>query len=143
MQKHVTGAILGASALALCVGLSLSAGAEQRRAGIAPRADVNGIWQAVNTANWDIQDHSARPGPPQFGALFATPAGQGVVVGNEIPYQPWALEKKKQHFADRFTADPEAKCYMPGIPRATYMPFPFQIVQGTSKIMMVYEFAGA
>jgi hypothetical protein len=105
--------------------------------------NLNGIWQAVNTANWDLQDHHAQPGPPQFGALFAVPAGVGVVVGNEIPYQPWALERRKANFEKRLTDDPEAKCYMPGVPRATYMPFPFQIVQGATKIMFVYEFAGA
>src|SRR6516165_1432864 len=63
--------------------------------------DLNGLWQALNEANWDIQAHAAQPGPPQFGALFAEPAGTGIVEGNEIPYQPWALAKKKQNFADR------------------------------------------
>src|SRR5262245_50464130 len=59
------------------------------------KPDLSGIWQAVNTANWDLQAHAARPGPPQLGALLATPAGLGVVEGNEIPYQPWAVAKKK------------------------------------------------
>jgi hypothetical protein len=117
-------------------------------AGQAPRTkdgkpDLSGIWQALNSANWDIQAHAARPGPPQLGALLAAPAGLGVVEGNEIPYQPKALEQRKKNFESRWTADPEAKCYLPGIPRATYMPFPFQIVQGTDKIMMVYEYAAA
>jgi hypothetical protein len=107
------------------------------------KPNLNGVWQALNTANWDIQDHSAQAGPPQFGALFSMPAGAGVVVGNDLPYKAAALARKQENFAKRFTQDPEAKCYMPGIPRATYMPFPFQIVQGTNKIMMVYEFAGA
>jgi hypothetical protein len=103
--------------------------------------NFNGIWQALNSANWDIEAHEARPGPPQFGALFASPAGLGVVVDGPIPYQPSAAAKKKENFAKRWTEDPEAKCYLPGIPRATYMPFPFQIVQSTDRIMMVYEFA--
>jgi hypothetical protein len=107
------------------------------------RPNLSGIWQAMNEANWDIRAHEARPGPPQFGALFAEPAGIGVVDGNEIPYQPWALEQQQKNFATRWTADPEAKCYMPGIPRATYMPFPFQVVQGTDKIIMAYPFASA
>src|SRR5207247_847109 len=76
-----------------------------------------------------------------LGALLAAPAGIGVVEGNEIPYQPWAIEKRKQNFANRWTEDPEVKCYMPGVPRATYMPFPFQIIQGTDTIMIVYEYA--
>ncbi len=106
------------------------------------RPNLNGIWQALNTANWDVEAHEARPGPPQLGALLAAPAGLGVVDG-QIPYQPWAAAKKKENFDKRWTADPEAKCYLPGIPRATYMPFPFQIVQGTDKVMMIYEYAAA
>src|SRR5215510_15427323 len=79
--------------------------------------DLNGIWQAMNTANWDLLDHSAQPGPLwQLGAIGAVPAGQGVVEGGEIPYKPAALEKKKHNFANRMKEDPEAKCYMPGIP---------------------------
>ncbi len=69
------------------------------------KPDLSGIWQAVNTAAWDLQDHSGRLG---------VPAGRGVVEGNEIPYQPWALKKKQENFANRATADPEAKCYLPG-----------------------------
>lgn len=75
------------------------------------RPNLNGIWQALNTANWDIEAHEARPGPPQLGALLATPAGLGVVDG-PIPYQPWAAAKKKDHFNKRWTEDPEAKCYL-------------------------------
>jgi hypothetical protein len=67
----------------------------------------------------------------------------GVVVDGEIPYLPAALEKKKQNFANRVELDPEMKCFMPGVPRATYMPHPFQIIQSTDVIMMVYQFAGA
>ena len=119
-----------------------------------PNPNLNGLWQALNEANWDLQVHAAQPGPPQFGALYAQPAGPGVVEGNEIPYQPWALAKKKDNFEKRFVRvkydafrmiplDPEAKCYLPGVPRATYMPFPFQIVQGNKKIVIAYEFAAA
>jgi hypothetical protein len=104
------------------------------------RPNLNGIWQALNTANWDIEAHEARPGPPQLGALLAAPAGLGVVDGS-IPYQPWAAAKKKENFDKRWSIDPEAKCYLPGVPRATYMPFPFQIAQATNKIVMVYEYA--
>ncbi len=96
------------------------------------KPNISGIWQAMNTANWDLQDHSAQAGPMwQLGAIGAEPAGQGVAEGNEIPYQPPAAAKKKENFANRTSQDPEAKCYMPGIPRATYMPFPFQIIQST------------
>jgi hypothetical protein len=108
------------------------------------RPDLNGIWQAINTANWDLEDHSARQGPMwELGAIGAAPPGQGVVQGGPIPYKPEALEKKKKNFTNRRTDDPEAKCYMPGIPRATYMPYPFQVVQSSTDILMVYEYATA
>jgi hypothetical protein len=108
------------------------------------KPNLNGIWQALGTANWEIQDHPAYSGPMwELGAIGAVPAGQGVVEGNEIPYRPEALAKKKENFKNRRTLDPEAKCYMPGIPRATYMPYPFQIVQTPKDILMVYEYATA
>jgi len=94
------------------------------------KPDLNGIWQAINTANWDIQDHPARQGIVlSLGAAFSVPGGLGVVDGNEIPYQPWALAKKTENAQRWLTADPEIKCFMPGVPRATYMPYPLQIVQ--------------
>jgi hypothetical protein len=114
--------------------------------------DLNGIWQAMNTAYWDIQDHSAQAGPVlQLGAWGSVPAGMGIVEGNDVPYQPWALEKKKENFAKRLAVDPadltlgdpELKCYLPGVPRATYLPFPFQIIQSTDTILISYEFADA
>jgi hypothetical protein len=124
-----------------------------RLAGTA-NPNLNGLWQSLTEANWDIQAHAAQPGPPQFGALFTQPAGPGIVEGNELPYQPAALAKKKDNFEKRFVRlnsdgvrleplDPEAKCYLPGVPRATYMPFPFQIIQGNKKIVIAYEFSSA
>jgi hypothetical protein len=125
-----------------------------RLAGTA-NPDLNGIWQAITTANWDIQDHDAQPGlhPELEGAYDAQPPGQGIVEGGEIPYQPWALAKKKENFAKRAivdvsddvkrheTGDPELKCFMPGVPRAAYMPFPFQLVQGSSPFILIsYEY---
>mgnify|MGYP003309947150 CR=1 FL=1 len=107
------------------------------------RPDLNGIWQAIGTAHWDIQDHPAGGGPPEMGAIGAIPPGQGVVVGNEIPYQPWALEQKQQNFENRYTEDPEIKCYLPGVPRATYLPYPFRIIQGDKMIMFIYGFSDA
>jgi hypothetical protein len=107
------------------------------------KPDLSGIWQTLGTAHWNLEDHPASAGPPELGALGATPPGKGVVVGGEIPYQPWAKEQRQQNFAVRFREDPEAKCYLPGVPRATYMPYPFQILQGTGKIMIVYGVAEA
>jgi hypothetical protein len=108
------------------------------------KPNLNGIWQAAAVeANWDLQAHASEPGPPGFGAVFGRPAGVGVVEGNDIPYQPWALARKNENYQQRYALDPEAKCQMPGVPRATYMPFPFQIVQGASKMLVTYEFADA
>ena len=117
-------------------------GAPARVARIGGKPNFTGLWQALTGANWDIQDHSTEPGPfYQLGAAFAIPAGQGIVEGNEIPYKPEALEQRRLNRLNRWTADPEIKCYMPGIPRANYMPFPFQIVQGDATIAFAYEFA--
>jgi hypothetical protein len=103
------------------------------------KPDLQGVWQALTTAAWDIQDHPGQlfPGlPPRFGV----PAGQGVVEGNEIPYQPWALGQKQKNYENRMTADPEARCYMPGVPRVTYMPYPFQIFQFEDRVVILYEY---
>jgi len=107
------------------------------------KPNLNGIWQALNTANWDIEAHAAAPGLiAELGASIAVPGGLGVVEG-EIPYKPEALAKKKANYTDRLKLDPENKCYLPGVPRGTYMPFPFQILQSQKHIMIVHEFAGA
>jgi hypothetical protein len=95
------------------------------------RPDLQGIWQVVNSAAWDLLDHNATLG---------VPAGRGVVDGNTIPYQPWAVKKKQENFANRATLDPERKCYLPGVPRITYMPHPFQIVYGADKVNVLYEY---
>ena len=127
--------------------LAATLSAQQRAIYRAPRtpdghADLNGIWQALGTANADLQDHPSYGGPYfQMGSLGAVPAGRGVVEGGEIPYKPEALATKKANFANRWKQDPEVKCYMPGIPRAAYMPFPFQIVQSSNVILMAYEYA--
>jgi len=96
------------------------------------KPDFNGIWEALNTASWDIQDHTGQLG---------IPPGQGVVEGNEIPYLPAALAKKQENFASRKTADvTEANCFLPGVPRITYMPYPFQITQSSKAIAFSYEY---
>jgi hypothetical protein len=108
------------------------------------KPNLNGIWQTLNTANWDLQGHAARAGQlVALGAVGAVPAGRGVVEGDEIPYLPAAAAKKKENFEKWMTADPEIRCYLPGVPRATYMPYPFQIVQTPKYILIAYEFAGA
>ena len=98
------------------------------------KPDLSGVWQVVNTAAWDLQAHPAQKD---------LPAGLGVVEGNEIPYQPWAAAKKQENFANRATADPESKCYLPGVPRITYMPYPFQIFQTPKNIAITYEYVHA
>ena len=106
--------------------------------------NLNGIWQAVNEANWNLEPHAAEASPVvAVGALGAAPAGLGVVTEGKIPYKPEALKQRDQNYAKRIELDPEVKCYLPGVPRATYMPFPFQIVQGNNRIIIAYGFANA
>ena len=106
--------------------------------------DLNGIWQSINTANWDIEPHAAGPGiVRQLGAVAAIPPGRGIVDGGSIPYRPEARAQRDENFAKRLELDPEIKCYLPGVPRATYMPFPFQIIQSGQHVMIVHEYAGA
>src|SRR6266849_1141059 len=151
MGNWLRGARFAGAAAVLMTALQLSpipaaSGAEAYKASRAAdgKADLNGIWQALNTANWDLQEHAARPGVVvALGAAGAVPAGLGVVEGDEIPYLPAAAAKKKENFANRLTADPEIKCYLPGVPRGAYMPHPFQIIQGTKTIMIAYQYAGA
>jgi hypothetical protein len=122
------------------------------------KPDLNGIWQALNEANYDIEGHMARPamalragpfGPVPaapvlaLGAVGAVPPSVGVVEGGEIPYKPEALAKKKQNQQDWLNKDPEIKCYLPGVPRATYMPYPFQILESAKALTFVYEYDGA
>jgi len=128
----------------------------------APRAengkpDLNGIWQAMNEANYDLEGHNARPamalrpgpyGPVPaasvlaLGAVGAVPPSLGVVEGGEIPYKPEALAQKKKNQENWVTSDPEIKCYLPGVPRATYIPQPFRIFQSNSQLFFAYQYAG-
>jgi hypothetical protein len=109
------------------------------------KPDLNGIWQTLDTsAGWDIQPHSAQAGPVvALGAEFAVPPGLGIVEGGEIPYLESALAQRQQNYQNRLTADPEIKCFMPGVPRATYMPYPFQIVQTPDFVMITYEYSAS
>ena len=108
------------------------------------KPNLNGIWQAMNTANWELEAHAARPGlVVALGAKGAEPGGMGVVEGGEIPYLPAAREQKNANFAHRLTGDPEVKCFLPGVPRATYMPYPFQIFHSEKAIFFAYEYDGA
>lgn len=109
------------------------------------KPNLNGLWQAMTTANWDLEDHSAQAGNViELGAIDAIPAGYGVIEGGgTIPYKPEALAKKKENFANRLKLDPEIKCYLPGIPRASYMPYPFQITQSNNDILFAYSYDAA
>jgi len=170
MRKRLHGVVVAGAAGAVIVALSCAMGPLSAQAPTAgqfppyqpPRGtdgnpDVSGFWQAFVTANIDLLDHDAQPGPtPEtMGAYGAWPAGQGIVEGGEIPYRPEALARKQQNADNRMTVnissdarrhetgDPELKCYRPGVPRATYMPFPFQIIQSQQYILIVHEYANA
>ena len=169
MQIRVRGAMIAMAAV-VATGLGLAPTPTAAQAPFAelfppytaPRTadgkpNLNGVWQAFVTANWDIQTHAAQPGPhPEImGAWGAGPAGQGIVEGGEIPYRPEALTKKRENFEKRMipkvtndpqrfdTGEPELQCYRPGVPRANYMPFPFHIFQTPAEILIVYEYKGA
>jgi hypothetical protein len=123
------------------------------------KPDFSGIWQANSSAHWDLLSHDARPivGQPgaypdvpvlaapvvALGALGWIRADLGVVDGDEIPYQPWAAARQQENVANVLDRDPELRCYLPGVPRAMYMPHKFQIIQGTTKVMMAFEFRNA
>jgi len=157
-RMTIAGAAIAGVAL-MTAGLPLAAQAPAYRpVRVAGKPDLNGIWQALNEANYDIEAHEARPalalrpgpyGPVPaaavlaLGAVGSVPPGLGVVEDGAIPYKPEALAKRKVNQANWLTADPEIKCYLPGVPRATYMPYPFQILQSSSALTFVYEYAGA
>lgn len=127
------------------------------------KPNFNGVWQALNEANWDLQAHEARagmvtqkgvyeydyarvPAAPvvALGAAAGVPASVGVVQGDgQIPYKPEAATIKQENNENWIDRDPELKCYLPGTPRAMYMPYPFAIVQGTDKIHMTFAFSNA
>ena len=151
------GAVVG-----LIVALTVN-GSSGQAARVARTADgrpnLNGIWQVMNTANWDLLAHTVRPAVAQrgvyadqlvpaapvlaLGSVGGVPAGPGVVEGNEIPYTPEAAARKKENAEHWLDRDPEVRCYMPGIPRAMYMPYPVQVTQGTDRIQMVFAYANA
>jgi hypothetical protein len=136
-----------AVALAAAIGVAASAAeAQQRPDRVGGHPNLNGIWQARNAAYWNLEAHSAADLGEQFwklGALAAVPAGQSVVEGGDLPYKQEALAKRDENRAGWPASDPVAKCYMPGIPRANYQPFPFQIIQGDQDILFAYAFAKA
>src|SRR5690606_23830611 len=137
-----------ATVMLICTALMLSAGAEAQRAADVPRLangkpDFSGVWQSLTTANWNVETHAASAGPPEYGTLLATPPGRGIVDGGEIPYLPAAALQRQRNFESRWTEDPEVKCYMPGVPRANYMPYPFQIFHSDRHMLFAYQFAGA
>lgn len=120
------------------------------------RPNLNGIWQALTTAHWDLEAHGAAPGayPQLLGAWGAQPGGQSIVEGGVIPYRPEAVARRRANFDNRTTAsvpgdgvdpplgDPELKCWMPGVPRSMYMPYPLQIVQTPDAMLITHEFNG-
>src|SRR5262245_29425497 len=81
---------------------------------------LQGVWQVRNNAAFGLEDHVARD---------RRPAGRSVVDGGTIPYLPAAAAKRLEYAANQRTADPLEKCYMPGVPRIMYLPFPFRVYQ--------------
>jgi len=160
--RSVLAAVAGAALTALVSFWITPVSGQQAAAYRAPRGadghpDLNGIWQALNEANYDVEMHMARPAlqtrqgpygpvpaPPvlALGAVASVPPGVGVVEG-ELPYKPEALAQRNKNRENWVNADPEIKCYLPGVPRANYMPHPFQIFQSSKAIFFAYQYAGA
>jgi len=141
LKGTISGGVVLASLLSVEQTPSLAQAPAAKAAAATPhrtadgKPDFNGFWEALNTAAWDIQDHIGQLG---------IPPGQGVVEGNELPYLPAALAKKRENFANRAKADPvEAYCYLPGVPRVMYMPYPFEVTQTPQTIAMSFQFAHA
>ena len=122
------------------------------------KPDFNGIWQALGPANYDVERHLARtsmmlrqgphgplPALPllRLGAVGSVPGSMGIVDGGVIPYKPEAQKKRDENRLNWIDRDPEVKCYMPGVTRANYMPFPFKIIQNQKQFFIAYEYAGA
>jgi hypothetical protein len=104
--------------------------------------DFSGVWQSLNSAHWNLEPHTAQDGGvPQLGGQFAVAPGQGVVVGGRIPYLDDAIAQRDTNYASRLDEDPEGKCYLGGVPRSTYMPYPFQIVQDDATVGIIYQYA--
>jgi hypothetical protein len=150
MGNPVKGAV--AIAAVFCAALSGCTSQDQpaeqagRAERVAGQPNFNGVWRALNSANWNLEGHSASALTEfwQLGALGAIPAGQSVVQGSgKIPYLPEAIAQRDANRAGWPKADPETLCYLPGIPRANYMPYAFQIVQGGGDILFVYEYSSA
>ena len=94
------------------------------------RANLQGIWMAVNRAAYDLEDHPAR---------HDMPAGRSVVDGGAIPYQPWAAEQRRVNFETRATADPLKSCFLPGVPRVMALEHPFHIFQTDGHVAITFE----
>jgi len=136
-----------AAALAAIMLVAPGGALAQQPSRLGGKPNLNGVWQVLNTANWDLEPHDAQQAPvapEKLGAIGAVPPGLGVVEGGKIPYLPAALEQREKNRKSAPTADPEAACYQPGIPRATYIDHPFQIVQAADgDILIAYEYAAA
>lgn len=110
------------------------------------KPNLSGIWQSMNPAYWDLEPHEARHGPLialAAGAHLAVPPGLGIVEGGMLPYKPGMREVKDDNLRNWLARDPAAKCFLPGVPRATYKPYPFQIFQAPDATLISYQFAGA
>ncbi|MDA1074924.1 MAG: hypothetical protein O3A63_09245 [Proteobacteria bacterium] len=150
---------LAISAILLMPSATMAADYKAPRGPGGKHPDLNGIWQALNEANYDLELHVAktslatREGPHgpvpaietlYIGTIGSVPPGLGVVTGDgKIPYTADALKIKQENQQNWLQRDPEIKCYLPGVPRANYMPYPFQIFQGEDTLFMAYQYAGA
>lgn len=95
--------------------------------------DFRGIWQVRDTAYVNIEGHRGEKGIAAARSLVVDPPN------GKIPYKPEALARRQENYKNRATADPSLKCYQAGVPRATYLPTPLQILQSPGNFAIVYE----
>jgi hypothetical protein len=93
------------------------------------KPDFSGIWQSGGVSLYG--DPATQPRP----AANAAPAPRPQAA----PYQEWALPKIKEYTDDLGKADPIARCFLPGVPRITTMPMPFEIMQKSDRVAILYE----
>jgi hypothetical protein len=152
MAWKLTAAVVAAGLIAAAQTPVQTQGGPIPRTAWDRKPDLNGTWQVLTTANWDLEEHEGGPSPVMVtGAIGARPPGMSVVEGGTIPYRPEALAKREENRKNAMPgkpgrdirADPELNCFLPGVPRATYLPYPFQIFQSPNRMWIVYQYSYA
>ena len=112
----------------------------QRGSKPIPRAadgkpDLSGIWVATGALRLMVGEEATR-------AILAADAASGrpaAPPAEPPPYNPAAEAQRQEFLARRGIDDPMALCYLSGVPRISFRPLPFQIVQLPAQVILLYE----